>query len=124
MNTTTNTLNTYLRQVGKFLSEIPLSATMTVLISIARQILRDLDYVDEVTGEVFTGLRQYGFSKDHKPNPLVEIGLFMDTNGIPISMCIAPGNTNEQTTVIPLEKELYRCWAKVRRNSYIVLMQV
>ena len=73
---------------------------------------QDPDYVDEITGEVFTGLRQYGFAKDHKPNPLVEMGLFMDTNGIPISMCIAPGNTNEQTTVIPLEKELVKMFGK------------
>ncbi|ESL03324.1 hypothetical protein GCWU000282_01484 [Catonella morbi ATCC 51271] len=69
---------------------------------------QDLEYVDEVTGEVMKGLRQFGFAKDHKPNPLVEMGLFMDTDGIPVSMCLAPGNTNEQTTAIPLEKELIK----------------
>ena len=79
---------------------------------------QDPDYIDDVTGEVFTGLRQYGFSKDHKPNPLVEMGLFMDTNGIPISMCIAPGNTNEQTTVIPLEKELIKMFGS-GKNKFI-----
>lgn len=68
----------------------------------------DPEYVDELTGEAIRGLRQFGFSKDHKPNPLVEMGLFMDTDGIPISMCLASGNTNEQTTVIPLEKELIK----------------
>ncbi len=79
---------------------------------------QDPDYIDEVTGEIFTGLRQYGFAKDHKPNPLVEMGLFMDTNGIPISMCIAPGNTSEQTTVIPLEKELVRMFGE-KKNKFI-----
>ena len=79
---------------------------------------QDPDYVDEVTGEVFTGLRQYGFSKDHKPNPLVEMGLFMDTNGIPISMCIEPGNTNEQKTAIPLEKELVKMFGE-RKSKFI-----
>lgn len=79
---------------------------------------QDPDYIDDVTGEVFTGLRQYGFSKDHKPNPLVEMGLFMDANGIPISMCIAPGNTNEQTTVIPLEKELIKMFGS-GKNKFI-----
>lgn len=69
---------------------------------------QDSEYVDEVTGEVMRGLRQFGFAKDHKPNPLVEMGLFMDTDGIPVSMCLAPGNTNEQTTAIPLEKELIK----------------
>ena len=70
--------------------------------------VQDEDYVDEVTGEVMTGLRQYGYAKDHKPNPLVEMGLFMDMDGIPISMCVAPGNTSEQATVLPLEKELLK----------------
>ncbi len=79
---------------------------------------QDPDYVDEITGEVFTGLRQYGFAKDHKPNPLVEMGLFMDINGIPISMCIAPGNTNEQTTAIPLEKELVKMFGE-EKNKFI-----
>lgn len=79
---------------------------------------QDPDYVDEVTGEIFTGLRQYGFAKDHKPNPLVEMGLFMDTNGIPISMCITPGNTNEQTTAIPLEKELVKMFGE-EKNKFI-----
>ena len=66
----------------------------------------DSDYVDEVTGEVIEGFRKYGMSKEHRPNPIVEMGLFMDTDGIPLSMCIVPGNQNEQTTAIPLEKEL------------------
>lgn len=42
----------------------------------------------------------------------------MDTNGIPISMCIAPGNTNEQTTVIPLEKELIKMFGS-GKNKFI-----
>lgn len=82
----------------------------------------DLDYVDQVTGEVLTGLRQYGIAKDHKPNPLVEMGLFMDTNGIPISMCIAPGNTNKQRHCL-LIKNLSECLVTIKENSYIVLTQ-
>jgi hypothetical protein len=77
---------------------------------------QDPDYVDEVTGEVVTGLRQFGFAKDHKPNPLVEMGLFMDTDGIPIAMCIAPGNTNEQATAIPLEKELIKMFGDEKKR--------
>ena len=64
--------------------------------------------VDEVTGEIMEGLRRYGVSKEHRPNPIVEMGLFMDRNGIPISMCLHPGNTNEQLTAVPLEKEILR----------------
>lgn len=64
--------------------------------------------VDEVTGEIMYGLRKYGVSKEHRPNPIVEMGLFMDRNGIPISMCIHPGNTSEQLTAIPLEKEILK----------------
>jgi hypothetical protein len=68
----------------------------------------DEDYVDEVTGEIIKGLRKYGASKEHKPNPLVEMGLFMDTNGIPISMCINSGSDNEQTCAIPLEQKMIK----------------
>ncbi len=66
----------------------------------------DEDIIDEVTGEVIEGLRQFGVSKEHRPNPVVEMGLIMDSRGIPVTMCIHPGNTNEQTTAIPVEKEL------------------
>jgi len=66
----------------------------------------DEDVVDEVTGEIIQGLRKYGFSKEHRPNPIVEMGLFMDRRGIPITMCLHPGNTNEQVTAVPLEKEV------------------
>ena len=66
----------------------------------------DEDYVDEVTGEVIKGLRKYGPSKEHRPNPIVEMGLFMDRDGIPLSMCITSGSDNEQITAIPLEKQL------------------
>jgi len=66
----------------------------------------DEDYIDEVTGEIIHGLRKYGPSKEHRPNPIVEMGLFMDKDGIPLSMCITSGSDNEQTTAIPLEKKL------------------
>ena len=66
----------------------------------------DEDYIDPVTGEVTKGLRKYGVSKEHRPNPIVQMGLFMDKDGIPISMCITSGSDNEQTTAIPLEQKL------------------
>lgn len=68
----------------------------------------DEDIVDEVTGEVIHGLRKYGLSKEHRPNPIVEMGLFMDSRGIPITMCLHSGNTSEQLTAIPLEKEVLK----------------
>lgn len=54
------------------------------------------------------GLKQYGPSKEHRPNPIVEMGLFIDRSGIPLAFCIHPGNTNEQTTLIPLEEQILR----------------
>jgi transposase DDE domain len=68
----------------------------------------DEDVTDDVTGEILKGMRQYGFSKEHRPNPIVEMGLFMDSRGIPITMCLHPGNTSEQLTAIPLEKEVMK----------------
>ena len=50
------------------------------------------------------GFRTDGKSKENRPNPIVQMGIFLDRNGLPISMCINPGRTNEQKTMIPLEK--------------------
>ena len=80
----------------------------------------DDDYVDEVTGEFVKGLRKYGLSKQRQPAPLVEMGLFMDADGIPLSMCITSGSDNEQTTAIPLEKNSRKCSGE--RNLYTVRM--
>lgn len=52
------------------------------------------------------GDRQYGVSKENRPLPIVEMGLFMDRDGIPLAFCLNPGNTNEQQTMIPLEEKL------------------
>lgn len=51
-------------------------------------------------------LRQYGKSKENRPLPIVEMGMFIDSEGIPLAMCIHPGNTNEQATLKPIEKKL------------------
>jgi len=66
----------------------------------------DEEYIDEVTGEIIRGLREYGFSKEHRPNPIVQMGLFMDGDGIPLSMCLHSGSTNEQLTAVPAEKKI------------------
>ena len=50
--------------------------------------------------------RKYGHSKENRPNPIVQMGLFLDGDGIPLAFCLAPGNTNEQTTLKPLEKKI------------------
>lgn len=73
----------------------------------------DEDIVDEYTGEIIEGFRKYGLSKDHRPNPLVQMGLFMDSDGIPMSMCLTKGNEAEMNTVLPLEKKL----VKIIKNS-------
>lgn len=52
------------------------------------------------------GLRQYGRSKENRPNPIVQMGLFTDIDGIPLAFCINPGNTAETTTLKPLEDKL------------------
>lgn len=52
------------------------------------------------------GLKQYGPSKEHRPNPIVQMGLFMDSDGIPLAFNINRGNTNEQLTLKPLEEKI------------------
>ena len=52
------------------------------------------------------GDKQYGPSKEHRPNPIVQMGLFMDGDGIPLAFSINRGNMNEQLTLKPLEKKI------------------
>ena len=52
------------------------------------------------------GLKQYGPSKEHRNTPIVQMGLFMDGDGIPLAFNITPGNTNEQTTLTPAEQKI------------------
>uniref|UniRef100_A0A7C4XU36 IS1634 family transposase n=1 Tax=candidate division WWE3 bacterium TaxID=2053526 RepID=A0A7C4XU36_UNCKA len=52
------------------------------------------------------GDKQFGPSKDHKPNPIVQMGLFMDGDGIPLAFSINRGNMNEQLTLKPLEEKI------------------
>ena len=53
-----------------------------------------------------SGLRQYGKSKENRPTPITQMGLFLDGDGIPMSLGIFAGNTNEQVTMKPLEKKI------------------
>ena len=53
-------------------------------------------------------LKQYGKSKEHRQTPIVQMGLFMDGNGLPLAFNITSGNTNEQTTLKPLEEQIMR----------------
>lgn len=53
-----------------------------------------------------SGIKQYGISKEHRPNPIVQMGLFMDGDGVPLAFSINRGNTNEQVTLNPLEKQI------------------
>lgn len=62
------------------------------------------NYFFEIEQEV--GLKQYGVSKEHRPNPIVQMGLFMDGDGIPLAFSIHKGNLNEQLTLKPLEQKI------------------
>ena len=66
----------------------------------------DRDYIDTETGEIITGLRKRGKSKENRPNPIVQMGMFMDMDGIPLAFVIFPGNESEQTSLQPLERVL------------------
>lgn len=62
------------------------------------------NYFFEIEQE--NGIKQYGPSKENRPNPIVQMGLFMDGDGIPLAFSITPGNTNEQVTLSPLEQKI------------------
>jgi transposase len=54
------------------------------------------------------GLKQYGVSKENRPNPITQMGLFMDGDGFPLAFNVNSGNTNEQTTLKPLEQQIIK----------------
>ena len=54
------------------------------------------------------GIKQYGKSKENRPLPIVQMGLFMDGDGFPLAFVIDSGNTNEQVTLKPLEKQIIK----------------
>ena len=62
------------------------------------------NYFFEIEQE--NGLRQYGPSKEHRPTPIIQMGLFMDGDGIPLAFNISSGNTNEQQTLTPTEQKI------------------
>lgn len=64
------------------------------------------NYYFEIESE--DGIKKYGKSKEHRPNPIVTMGLFMDADGIPLAFDIFLGNQNEQTTLKPLETRIIR----------------
>lgn len=64
------------------------------------------NYYFEIEAE--DGDKKYGKSKEHRPNPIVTMGLFMDADGIPLAFDIFPGNRNEQLTLKPLETKVIR----------------
>jgi len=62
------------------------------------------NYYFEIEQE--SGSKKYGKSKEHRPNPIIQMGLFMDGDGIPLAFSTFPGNANEQTSLKPLEKKV------------------
>ena len=54
------------------------------------------------------GDKKYGKSKEHRPNPIIQMGMFMDGDGIPLAFSLFPGNTNEQKSLKPLEQKIIR----------------
>ena len=64
------------------------------------------NYFFEIEEE--SGLRQYGKSKENRPNPIIQMGLFLDGDGIPLAFDMSAGNTNEQITLKPLEEKIIK----------------
>ena len=63
--------------------------------------------------------QKYGISKEHQPLPLVQMGLFMDADGLPFALNINPGNTNETTTMIPSEKKFLKEYNMDSKNIVV-----
>jgi len=66
----------------------------------------DEDTKDENGNTIKKGIRKRGPEKNHRPDPIVEMGLLLDNQGFPISYNIFPGNTSEKETLIPEIKNI------------------
>ena len=66
----------------------------------------DKDTKDENGNIIKKGIRKRGPEKNHRPDPIVEMGLLLDNQGFPISYNIFPGNTSEKETIIPEIKNI------------------
>ena len=64
------------------------------------------NYYFEIEAE--DDFRKYGVSKEHRPNPIVQMGLFMDADGIPLAFSVFDGNQNEQPSMSPLEQKIIK----------------
>lgn len=58
--------------------------------------------IDNPDNVIDGGLRVRGCSKEHRPEPIIQMGLFMDTNGLPVTFGLFPGNNNDVTTFLPM----------------------
>lgn len=54
------------------------------------------------------GDKKYGKSKEHRPNPIIQMGLFTDGDGLPLAFSLFPGNQNEQKSLKPLESKILK----------------
>ncbi len=77
----------------------------------------DKDYINEETGEIITGLRKRGKSKENRPNPIVQMGMLMDGDGIPLSFIIFPGNESEQPSLQKIEEMIA---TKFGLNEFVI----
>lgn len=95
----------YIAQNMDFIQEKLFNNSKDVIERNSRVIYYDCtNYYFEIDDE--DDLRKYGVSKEHRPNPITGMGLFMDGDGLPLSFNIYPGNTNEQVTLIPEETKI------------------
>lgn len=77
----------------------------------------DKDFVDKQTGEYIPGLRKRGKSKENRPNPIVQMGMLMDGDGMPLSFIIFPGNESEQPSLQKIEEMVAN---KFGLNEFII----
>lgn len=95
----------YIAQNMDFIQENLFNNSKKIIERNSRVIYYDCtNYYFEIDEE--DDLRKYGVSKEHRPNPITGMGLFMDGDGLPLSFNIYPGNTNEQVTLIPEETKI------------------
>ena len=65
----------------------------------------DTDLVDEEGNIIEKGYRKRGPEKNHRPDPIIEMGLLMDSSNIPLSFDLFPGNESEKLSLLPITRK-------------------
>ena len=107
-----------IKHVNKKLQELGLRKNDSLLVYDVTNYYWEIDEADEdemlESGEIIPGMRVRGCSKEHRREPIVQMGLMMDCHGMPFSYSLFPGNNTDVTTFVPMVDSLKKEYGQTK----------